>query len=301
MEYMKQWPYLQDNNIISLIAPASSAPQDTFLKCLEFASQELNPSFHKNFNKPDLYFAQKKDFQVKDIISTLSDESPVMWSLRGGYGSMRLIPELMQIKKPKIPKCFIGFSDNTALHLFLNQKWNWPTLHGINFSGILGHQKEYQELLKILRGELKEKTFKLKALNNSAKKENTLSGVITGGNFRIVQSSLGTPWEIKTKGKILFLEDVGERAYSIDRMFEQLIQAKVINNDTKAIVLGNFVEGLEKDGRDLTPLTIKRWAQELKVPMFEGLPCGHGTPNFTLPFNTPTVIESGRLTTQFNK
>lgn len=298
---MKQWPYLQDNNIISLIAPASAAPQDTFLKNLEFASKELNPSFHKNFNKPDLYFAQKKEFQLKYLIESLDNESPVLWSLRGGYGSMRLIPELMQIKKPKIPKCFIGFSDNTALHLFFTQKWNWPTLHGINFSSILNHQNEYKELLKILRGELKEKTFKLKALNSAAKKSSSISGTITGGNFRIVQSSLRTPWEIKTKDKILFLEDVGERAYSIDRMFEQMVQAKIINKDTKAIVLGNFVDGLEKDGRDLTPLTIKRWAQEMEIPVFGGLPCGHGSPNFTLPFNTPTVIESGRLTTSFNK
>jgi len=297
---MKHWKYLTDLDEISLIAPASSAPVDVFENTLELTKKDIKVSFHPKFNRTKLYFAQERDFQIQDFISSLNSPSPVMWSLRGGYGSMRLIPELLKIKKPKITKCFIGFSDNTALHLFLNQKWNWPTLHGINYSSIPYHKKEYQELLKILRGEVKEKSFRLKPLNSAAKDLTHIEGVITGGNLRIVQSSLGTPWQIKTKGKILFLEDVGERGYSIDRMFEQLYQAGIIGPEVKAIVLGAFTEGLEKNGKDMKDKAIKRWSQILPIPLYANLPCGHGTKNFTLPFNTPTLIKSSQLTIQFN-
>ncbi len=297
---MTHWNYLQDHHHISLVAPASSAPVDIFEKTLSLTEKDFQVDYHPKFNSPDLYFAQKKEFQLQDLLSSLSSPNPVIWSLRGGYGSMRLIPDLMKLKKPKLIKCFIGFSDNTALHLFLNQKWNWPTLHGINYSSIPYHRKEYLELLKILQGKVKEKSFKLKPLNDPAKEASSIEGVIVGGNLRIIQSSLGTTWQIKTKNKILFLEDVGERGYSLDRMFEQLYQANIINNQVKAIVLGPFTEGLEKNGKDFTGKAIKRWSQLLEIPFYSNLPCGHGPRNFTLPFNTPTLIESGRLMTQFN-
>lgn len=298
---MKNWNYLSHQDHISLIAPASSAPAADLEKTLQFVEKDLLIDYHPKFNTPDLYFAQKKDFQLKQLTSSLVASHPVIWSLRGGYGSMRLIPELLQIKKPQNSKCFIGFSDNTALHLFLTQKWNWATLHGINFSSILHHQKEYRELLKILKGDIREKSFKLKALNTHALDVGPIEAEITGGNFRIIQSSLATSWQIKTRGKILFLEDVGERGYSIERMFEQLYQANILNQDVRAIVLGAFTEGLERNGKDLTAVTLKRWSQILDIPVYAGLPCGHGNKNFTLPFNTPTLIESGQLFTQFNK
>lgn len=298
---MKNWQYLKNQDHISLIAPASSAPQDILEKTLHFVEKNLSMDYHPKLNNPDVYFAQKKEFQINDLLGALSSDNSIMWSLRGGYGSMRLIPDLLIIKKPKKAKCFIGFSDNTALHLFFTQKWNWSTLHGINFSSILNHPKEYTELLKILKGEVKEKSFKIKPLNDCAKDATSISGEITGGNFRIVQSSLATPWQIKTKGKILFLEDVGERGYSIERMFEQLHQAQLLNQDVSALVLGAFTEGLEKNGKDLTGHAIKRWSKILNIPFYHQLPCGHGEKNFTLPFNTPTLIESGQLITQFNK
>lgn len=301
MESMNQWKYLKESDQVSLIAPASSAPVDVFQKSLELTKKDFQVHFHPQFNKTNLYFAQEKEFQLKDLTQAIHSLDPVLWSLRGGYGSMRLIPELIKLKKPRKTKCFIGFSDNTALHLFFNQQWNWPTLHGINFTSIPHHQKEYKELLKILRGNLQEKTFKLRALNTAAQDAKSIEGTITGGNLRIIQSSLGTPWQIKTSGKILFLEDVGERGYSIDRMFEQLHQASIINHKVAAIVLGSFSEGLENNGKDFKAKALKRWCDLLDIPIFGYLPCGHGPKNFTLPFNTPSLIESGQLHTQFNQ
>ncbi len=141
-----------------------------------------------------------------------------------------------------------------------------------------------------------EKTFKrLIPLNDHAVQEKDIKGTITGGNLRIIQSSLGTSWELKAKGKILFIEDVGERGYSVDRMLEQMIQAKIIDKGLKAVIFGDFTESLEKDGKDLTGVAIKRFAAKVPYPVLRGLPAGHGHAlNYPIPFNTKCVLSTGK-------
>jgi muramoyltetrapeptide carboxypeptidase len=105
---------------------------------------------------------------------------------------------------------------------------------------------------------------------------------------------LGTPWQIKAQGKILFLEDVSERGYSVDRMLEQMIQSGHLRDDPAAIIFGSFTEGLEKNGTDLVPKALERFAQRVDYPVLAGLPCGHGPyENYPLPFNTPAALLTG--------
>ena len=124
----------------------------------------------------------------------------------------------------------------------------------------------------------------------------TLEGTILGGNLRIIQSSLGTSWEIKPKGKIVFIEDVSERGYSVDRMLEQLHQAKILDKDIKALLVGDFTEGLEKNGQNLISSALKRFADRVDYPVVSGLPCGHAkNSNAPLPFNTHAKLILGKL------
>lgn len=93
---------------------------------------------------------------------------------------------------------------------------------------------------------------------------------------------------------MLFIEDVSERGYSVDRMLEQLYQANIVNQDLKALLIGDFTEGLEKNGQDLVPEALRRFAQRVPYPVLSGLPCGHGkNRNAPLPFNTPSMLELG--------
>lgn len=294
------WSYLSPGDTVEIIAPASHSPLNKLEDGIKWVeSTGLKPHVPNNIVQTDLFFAAPLEVQLEHLKAALKSDAKAIWCLRGGYGSMRLIPHLLKMKPPKKPKLFIGFSDITALHLFFSQKWNWPVIHGRTISQMNpehAHTEDRQLLTDIIFGKEDSYTFKnLIPLNASAKVSKKLTGTITGGNLRILQSSLGTSWELEAKGKILFIEDVSERGYSVDRMLEQLIQAKIIDKGLKALVFGDFTEGLEKDGKDLTIEAMERFAKRVPYPVLKGLPAGHGHAlNFPVPFNTKCELKLGK-------
>lgn len=293
------WNYLEKNDIVDIIAPASNSPTDRMDDGIEWVkSVGLIPRVQPGMINTDVFFAAPLETQLAQLKHAIYSDSKAIWCLRGGYGSMRLIPHLLKLKPPKKPKLFVGFSDITSLHMFFNKHWNWPTIHGRTISQLSPANKNTVDrkfLTQMIYGERQERVFKnLKPLNDLAKKNGLVKGPIVGGNLRIIQSSLGTAWELDAKGKILFIEDVAERGYSIDRMLEQMIQAKLIDRGLKAVVFGDFTEGAEKNGKNLSLIAMKRFAARVPYPVLKGLPCGHGHKlNYPLPFNTPTVLKLG--------
>jgi len=295
----KSWSFLSPGDVVDIIAPASYSPQEKFQDGINWLKHiGLNPRVPNDIIKPDLFFAAPLDIQFKHLKDALYSDSKAIWCLRGGYGSMRLIPHLIKLKPPKRPKLFVGFSDITSLHLFLSQSWGWPVIHGRTISQLsiaLKQTKDRAFLKDLIFGRKESKTFKnLVPLNKSATQALSLSGVITGGNLRMIQSSLGTPWEIRPKGKILFIEDVSEIGYSLDRMFEQLIQARLFDNRIKAIIFGDFTDGKEKNGNDLTSDALLRFASRVPYPVLKGLPAGHGEINYPVPFNVNCQLFLGK-------
>jgi muramoyltetrapeptide carboxypeptidase len=303
------WNYLQPGDMVDIIAPASSAPNEKLPLGVEALKEwNLIPRVPKGMIEPSEFFAAPLERQFEQLKGALHSDSKAIWCLRGGYGSMRLIPLLKKIKPPKKPKLFIGFSDITALHLYFNQVWKWPTIHGRTISQMDPVKLQTADrvaLRSALFGEMEEVSFEnLIPLNALAKKKKTISGEIIGGNLRLLQTSLRTDWELKAKGKILFIEDVSERGYSIHRMLEQLVQAKIIHSGLKALVIGDFTEGHEKDGKDHSQIAFNEFSERLPYPVLKGLPCGHGTQlNYALPFQSPTKVflgESPRLVARVN-
>ncbi len=284
-------------NKISIIAPASAAPLKNLNQGLDWLNQnDLEFDLPKNLLKPKLFFASSVETQVDHIKQALKSEAEYLWCLRGGYGSARLIPFLEKMKKPKNKKTLMGFSDITALHLFFNQVWKWPTLHSRVLSQMdpQNPHEDNKQYQNFFAGKLKSVEYKgLIPFNAAAKKNSEISATLTGGNLRILETSIGTSWELKADNKILFIEDVGERGYSIHRMLTHLAQAKIINSKVKAIILGTFTEGLEKDGTDRTQEALKAFALESNIPFYTGLPCGHGPINYILPFGTKAVLNTG--------
>ncbi len=281
---------------IHVVAPASAAPiqrLNTGLDWLEKMGHQVE--LPKDLMKPRLFFAAPLKTQVDLFKQSFKSKAKVLWCLCGGYGSARLIPYLEKMKPLKQNKMFIGYSDITALHLYFTQVWKWKTIHGRVLTSLDGEAnypdlKLYQELLE---GSLKEITYpKLTAMNEAAKKKQTLKGVVTGGNLRLLECSIGTAWELEAQGKILFLEDIGERGYAIHRMLLHIAQAGLLEG-VKAIVLGDFTEGLEPDGSDRKMEALKAFAEEIEIPVFSGMPCGHGEKNWPLPFNTPATLVCG--------
>jgi muramoyltetrapeptide carboxypeptidase len=296
----KFWSILRPSDTVDIIAPASQSTAEKLSDGVRWVeSIGLKPRVPTDIIKTDLYFASRLENQIEDIKNAIYSDSKAIWCLRGGYGSMRLIPHLLKLPPPKKPKLFVGFSDITSLHLFFTQHWNWPVIHGRTISQMhpdLSATPDRKLLTQIIFGKKKEHIFKqLKPLNHAARSNEEITGVITGGNLRIIQSSLKTSWELKAKGKILFIEDVGERGYSIDRMLEQMIQAGIINTGLKAIIFGDFTESLEKDGKNLTETTLDRFAKKVSYPVLRGIPAGHNEElNYPVPFHTECVLRLGR-------
>lgn len=294
------WSFVTKHDVVDIIAPASLSPLERLEDGVRWVEKiGLSPHVPSDIIKADVFFASPLETQLRHLKDALYSDAKIIWCLRGGYGSMRLIPHLLKLKPPKRPKLLIGFSDITSLHLFFNQQWNWPTLHARTISQMhpdLASTPDRKLLQDIIFGKKTEKTFKrLIPLNQSAREERLIKSTITGGNLRIIQSSLGTSWQVNPKGKILFIEDVAERGYSVDRMLEQMFQAKLIDKGLKAIVFGDFTEGLEKNGKDLTPVALKRFAERVPYPVFTGLKAGHdAVTNFPVPFNTPCELLTGK-------
>lgn len=285
------WNFLKEQDIIDVVAPGyPSAPHEVQGAHDFLLKWNLVPRIPKNIIKPHFLHAHEDEQRFAFLKKAIeAKDSQVIWCLRGGYGSNRMLPYLAKLKKPKQPKLVIGISDISSLHTFFTQEWGWATLHAPLLDRLgrnLVSPKHEKELHRILFGQEKTIEFKkLKALNSAAKNIRSLKGKITGGNLTVIQSTLGTPWEIETDGKFLFVEDIGERGYRVDRMFEQLRQAGLFKK-CKGLILGDFIGGEEPSGKSNIPAVFKRWGQDLDIPMFQGMEAGHAPIQRPVPFNT---------------
>jgi muramoyltetrapeptide carboxypeptidase len=217
-----------------------------------------------------------------------------LWCARGGYGAARILPILDQLtrkwgKPPK--KRLAGYSDITALLDYVSTRWGWDAIHapmpGVGeFSKLTRSQLTDLELcLKGISHPLGAERAKLFCVG-AARAKMPVSGLMVGGNLTVVCSLIGTPYEIKTQNKILFLEDTGEPIYRLDRMFNQLLQSGALSK-ARAIVMGTFSDCQDRVAPGLRPKipkaealhTMFKWlAEQCKTPMWTGLPVGHSEP-----------------------
>lgn len=295
---MSYWKFFNEGDVIDVIAPGYPSQPHEVEGARQFLLKwKLQPRIPKGIIKPHFLHAHEDEQRFAFLKAAIeSRDSRVIWCLRGGYGSNRLLPMLAKLKKPKAPKLLIGISDITSLHTFFTQEWGWPTLHG----PLLDHMgrdlvspKFEKELHDILFGQKTSVEFKkLKPLNEAARKIRQLKSRVVGGNLTVLQSTIGTPWQIQTRKSLLFVEDIGERGYRIDRMFEQFRQAGLFKQ-CHGLLLGDFIGGDEPlTKKNNFQLVFKRWAQDLEIPVFQGLEAGHAVIQRPVPFNTPCTLKN---------
>ncbi|HEY2567147.1 MAG TPA: LD-carboxypeptidase [Candidatus Aquirickettsiella sp.] len=296
MESFKPWQALKKNSIVDIIAPASGVTDKFILEKVKtlLTNWQLIPRISSDLFGPDLLCAnsdEKRFHQLKDAL--FNSSSDAIWCLRGGYGSTRLIPSLLKLTISKKCKLFIGFSDITALHLFLQQKWHWQTLHGPTLNQVIHHLiglENIHELKEIIFGQLHQLAYSLKPYHQPTNSLDFIEGPITGGSLSLVQTSLSTDWQIETKDKILFLEDVNEAAYRIDRILEHLQQSGILIH-VKALLLGDFTFTAKPEEEKKIQEVLKRFAQKQNFPVLRCPDIGHGKKNRCLPFGTPSLLD----------
>ncbi len=294
---MQKLAKLNRGDSVEIIAPASRCTDQHLLELKELLSSwGLNCLVSPEIFGDDLLCANTDEIRfrlLKDAL--LNPETKAIICARGGYGSMRLIPKLSALTPPHQPKLFLGMSDITALHLYLQQAWHWPVIHGA-----LAKEKFSAESIAATHSLLFDSECSVKfsavPLNKHAEKNDKILASVTGGNLCLIQSSLGTLWQIDSRHKIIFLEEINERGYRVDRMLEQLQQAGIFQH-ASAIVFGDFLGGNEPDGSSLIQPILERFALECKMPVLQIKGIGHGHVNFPMPFGTLVELNLGKQPT----
>ncbi len=290
------WSKLEQGDVVDIIAPGMKPSPET-LKAIPAVLKKwgLKARISKNILGSDLLCANSESLRFQNLKEALlSQDSKMIWCVRGGYGSLHLLNDLSRIQ-PKKVKIFMGLSDVTTLHTHFIQKWKWPVIHGCNIDR-LALQKttdiENQRIKDLLFGEVKELQYKLKPLNQTAQLTKKIKSTIVGGNLITLQSGFGTRHQIDLKKKILFLEDIGERAYRIDRVLTHMDQLELFKG-IHGVIFGQFTGSSEPSGKDLVPKLLKQFAEQNKFPVFSGLSVGHGLNQYPLPMGTLVQLNCG--------
>lgn len=289
---------------VALVCASSAVPTERLAPAAEaVAALGLTPVLYPScyFSNRHGYFAASDAQRAADLQAAFADESiDGVLSIRGGYGAHRILPLLDLDAIARSPKYFSGYSDVTALHTAFNQVCGLVTYHTIMpsteyYQKVDDYSMDY--LKKALFGRL---TGKLE--NPLGQPMETLvpgrtEGLLCGGNLSLLAASLGTPWEIDTRGKILFLEDIDEKTYRVDAMLTQLRNAGKFE-DCAGVVLGAWTNCLPEFPEKT--LELPEIFRELIVPcgrpVLANVACGHVLPTMSLPLGEMVALDASAQT-----
>ena len=263
---------LKPMDVVEIIAPGSGKTKEQLELSKEFLKTwDLTTRVSTDLFGPDLLHSNSHANRFIALREALyAPDSKAVWCLCGGTGSAWLVPELEKLTPPSRSKLFIGFSAITCLHIFLNQKWGWTTLHGPSLLELAENKlssESVQAIKDIIFGQKRSLTFEnLIPLNSSAKQVTDIQSTIVGGNLSLIQSGIGTNWNLNTNGKIFFCEDTNEKAFRIAERLEHLKQAGIFRR-CKAIIFGHFTFDQENAAESkLCSQVLRRFAEETSIP-----------------------------------
>ncbi|MCB0459741.1 MAG: LD-carboxypeptidase [Flavobacteriaceae bacterium] len=278
-------PKLEKGDTVMIIAPAGIM-KDTASVMRGIALLEdwgLNYKLGKNIFKQNYHFAGTDEERLADIQEALDDDNvKAIWCARGGYGTIRIIDDIDFTRFKQHPKWIIGFSDITVLH---NEVHNMgiETMHALMPITYKPDSKEQKKAVKSLKRAVFDKRLKYKISDSEYNREGEATGEVVGGNLSLVYSMLGSRSQISADGKILFLEEVGEALYHIDRMMISLKRAGYFEN-CKGLIIG----GISDIKENSTPFGITYQeiildaVKDYDFPVCFDFPAGHITDNRTL-------------------
>ena len=286
---------LRPGDQIALVAPASPFSRDEFTRGVaEIERLGFVPVFDDSiFARESGYLAGSPEIRAAAFIKYWTDPNvSALLAVRGGYGSVHLLPLLDRARIVERPKVFVGYSDNTSLLSWLNCQCGIAALHGPMVEGRLAGGAGYDQrsFLALLAGG---RGLQLAPGNLTALHEGEASGPLYGGTITQLVASLGTPFAFDPpEGCVLFLEEVNERPYRIDRMITQLALSGRLGR-ASALVFGEM-RGCDEPNGAVTVLdAITRTTRDFPGPVIVGFPSGHTTgPTWTLPLGVRVRVST---------
>jgi len=285
---MIQPPFLQPGDTIYITAPAKAIEESVVLEAKKtLETWGLNVRVAPHCLGRAAYFSGTDAERLADFQHGLDDPSiKAILCARGGYGCVRIVEELDWTAFQQNPKWIVGFSDVTVFHQKINQL-GVESIHGIMPLGFTEGSMEAKETLhKALFGE----SIILEASPVKENRMGTAKGSLIGGNMTIIYSLIGTELSYTFKNKILFIEDIGEHIYKVDRMLHAFKLAGIFNQ-ISGLILGGFTEMEDTDvpfGKTIEEL-ISEQVVNLGIPVAFNVPIGH------IPDNQAVVV--GRTVT----
>ena len=277
-------PYLTKGDTIGIVCTAGYMPYEKAATCIEVLQQwgyKIKPG--KTVGSQFHYFSGSDEERLADLQMMLDDkEVKAILFGRGGYGMSRIIDQLDFKAFKKKPKWLIGFSDITVLHAHVYRQFNIATLHAPMAAAFNDGEYEnefIQSLRKAIRGSISNYSCNAHSLNRFGKAE----GELIGGNLSLVAHLIGSASSFQTKGKILFLEDVGEYIYNVDRMMIQLKRSSMLHQ-LAGLVIGGFTEMKDTTtpfGTDVFS-AIHSHIKEYNYPVCFDFPVSHEKNNYAL-------------------
>jgi muramoyltetrapeptide carboxypeptidase len=301
---------LKSGDTVGIIAPSSGIDQQDLDKALQnMADLGLKTKLGKSISKVNGFLAGNDKERLEDLHWAFSDKTiDAVWCVRGGYGATRFLPKIDYNLIRKNPKIFIGYSDITALHTAIYQKCGLVTFHGpVAASTFSDYAKKH--VVNVLMNPTT--PYKIELSPDNVAKEGkefktqvitkgTAKGKLIGGNLSLLTAMAGTPFGLRdTKGKLLFIEDVGEKPYRLDRMFVQLRQS-IDLKQLAGIALGVFADCDAPDDKSQTVIdVVKDQLGSLGIPVIYGLSFGHIRDQFTLPIGIEAELDTEKATITF--
>ncbi len=291
---------LRPGDRIAVVAPASSFQREEFDKGIaELERLGFEPVFDERvFARHGGYLSGAGHVRARAFLDAWRDPSvAALIAVRGGYGSVHLLPFLEQEDLRQTPKAFIGYSDLTTVLSYLTSRCGIVSFHGPMLDRRLGSGIDAYDRESFVRAlTTTEPLGELSAASLETLSGGEAAGPLMGGTLAQLVASLGTPYAFDPpEDYVLFLEDVGERPFRLDRMLTQLRLAGVLGR-ASAVVLGEFKDCDEPKGDPLAREVLADLLQDFNGPVVYGFPSGHTTGALvTLPFGVRArVIADGR-------
>jgi muramoyltetrapeptide carboxypeptidase len=278
-------PYLKKGDTVGIVAPAGFMALDKMQTCIATLEDwgykvQLGATTQSN---SDTYFSGTDEERLKDLQAMMDDKSiKAILCARGGYGVSRIIDALNFKRFRKNPKWIIGYSDITVLHAHLLARYKTASLHAPMAAAFNEGEGVYQYIQSI-KAALEGTAVEYECAAHEFNQTGEAKGELVGGNLTLLVHLIGTPSDIRTKGKILFLEDVGEYLYNIDRMLLQLKRAGKLNG-LAGLMIGGFTDNKDTErpfGKTAYQI-IHDQLKGYKYPICFGFPVSHEAENYAL-------------------
>lgn len=282
---IKTPPYLKKGDTIGLVCPAGFMPLEKVQSCI-YTLEEWGYNVKTGDTvggDSENYFSGTDEERLQDFQNMLDEENvKAVFCARGGYGTTRIIDKLKFKKFAEQPKWIIGFSDITVFHSHLYSNYYISSLHA-PMASAFNDGEATNEFVLSLKNALEGKKIKYQCPVHEFNRKGEGIGELVGGNLVLLTHLIGTDSDIKTKGRILFIEDVGEFLYNTDRMMYQLKRSGKLSK-LAGLIVGGITDNKDTErpfGQTAYEI-IKDAVKEYDYPVCFGFPVSHEKENYAL-------------------